>query len=58
MFLPVALLVTSGIVILLWGEALRPPPNPPPAFPFSRHKDTLAKNFPTYFFMYIYIHKK
>ena len=48
MFLPVALLVKIGIVILLWGEALRTTPIPPPACLFSRHSDTLA-------FPYIYI---
>ena len=36
-FWHVALPVKTGIVILLWGEALRPPPIPPPASLFKSH---------------------
>ena len=36
-FWHVALPVKTGIVILLWGEALRPPPIPPPASLLKSH---------------------
>ena len=49
-FLHAALLVRINIVILLWGEALRPPPNPPSRFSFFQDTKTHLQNTSLYLY--------
>ena len=50
-FLHVALRVKTGIVSLLWGEALRPPPIPPPASLFKSHLHYTSVHVCIYIYM-------
>ena len=53
MFLPVALLVKIGLVILLWGRRCALPPIPPSAFLLFKTQRHTCIKLP---YVYIYIH--
>ena len=54
-FLHVALPVKTGI-ILLWGEALRPPPNPPRPLLYSSHTCNTLLCMCKYIYIYMFLH--